>query len=316
MSVTKELVGIMVENSKIEWTNHTFNPWIGCTNIGPGCDHCYAETLAHRFQMAEWGTGKPRLRTKEHYWNDPIRWNKQAEKVGVRARVFCASLADVFDNEVDPAWRDDLFALIRKTPWLDWLLLTKRVGNVRKMLPADWGTGYSNVWLGITVVNQTEAERDIPKFESIPTKVRFLSMEPLLEPVKLNSLSVDHGGRMNALLHDRIHWVIVGGESGKDARPMNPVWVRNLRDQCAEFNVPFLFKQWGEYFPGQPFATESRGNGGCQMYWPDGKIGDGDFFTNGGLAGQLLLVGKKKAGRILDGRTWDGYPTQTQQRKD
>jgi len=262
----------MVENSKIEWTHHTFNPWIGCTNVGPGCDHCYAETLANRFKMAEWGTGKPRQRTKEHYWNDPIRWNKHAEKAGIRARVFCASLADVFDNEVDPAWRDDLFALIRKTPWLDWLLLTKRVSNVRDMLPADWDKGYANVWLGITVVNQKEAERDIPKFISIPAKVRFLSMEPLLEPVKLNSLKVDYDGRMNALLHSRIQWVIVGGESGKGARQMPKEWALDLRDQCLDFDVPFLFKQWG------------------------------NFNADG------ADVGKKIAGRLLEGKTYDGYP--------
>lgn len=254
-----------MENSNIEWTHHTFNPWIGCTKVSPACDNCYAERDTARFKTVEWGSGKPRKRTSEAYWQTPIKWNKQAEALGVRYRVFCASLADVFDNEVPDEWRTDLWKLIAATPHLDWLLLTKRIGNVTYPMP-------HNVWLGISVVTQKEAERDIPKLANIPATVRFLSIEPLLEPVELRSLKVDYDGRLNAFLHDRINWVIVGGESGTKARPMDATWARNLRDQCNEFSIPFLFKQWGEF----------------------GEDG--------------VRVGKKRAGRMLDGRTWDEYP--------
>lgn len=262
----------MAQDSKIEWTHHTFNPWIGCTRVSPACDHCYAETWSKRYNTVEWGAGKPRKLTSESNWQQPIKWNAIAEKNGIRFRVFCASLADVFDNEVDSAWQDRLFSLIEKTPHLDWLLLTKRIGNARTRLPIDWGKGWPNVWLGISVVTQAEADRDIPKLAAIPAKVRFLSMEPLLEPIDLRSLKVAHDGRMNAFLHDRINWVIVGGESGTGARAMKKEWAESLRDQCKEFNIPFHFKQWGEY--------DETGT----------------------------HVGKKKAGRLLDGRAWDGYP--------
>lgn len=244
----------MVENSKIEWTHHTFNPWIGCTKVSPACDHCYAERDTARFKTVEWGAGKERKRTSEAYWQTPLKWNRQAEALGVRYRVFCASLADVFDNEVPDEWRADLWKLIAATPRLDWLLLTKRIGNVSYPMP-------HNVWLGISIVTQKEAERDVPKLINVPAQVRFLSMEPLLEYVDMTNLL------------SGIHWVIVGGESGHQARKMEAGWARSLRDQCNGAEIPFLFKQWGEY----------------------GEDGE--------------RVGKKKAGRHLDGRTWDEYPT-------
>ena len=168
----------MAENSKIEWTHHTFNPWIGCQKVGPGCDHCYAETWdARGLQQREtrWGHHADRTRTGAGNWSKPRAWNKAAAGLADRPRVFCASLADVFDNHASimPEWRADLWALIRATPNLDWLLLTKRPGNIAKMLPPDWGDGYANVWLGCTVVNQDEADRDIPKLLAVPAKVRF-----------------------------------------------------------------------------------------------------------------------------------------------
>jgi protein gp37 len=295
----------MAQDSKIEWTHHTFNPWIGCTRVSPACDHCYAETWSKRYNTVEWGAGKPRKMTSESNWQQPIKWNREAEKNGTRYRVFCASLADVFDNEADPAWRIRLFALIEKTPHLDWLLLTKRIGNVSKMLPLDWGKGWPNVWLGISVVTQQEAERDIPKLAAIPAKVRFLSMEPLLEAIDLRALKTDYNGRLNAFLHNRIHWVIVGGESGAEARPMHPEWARSLRDQCVEFGIPFHFKQWGEWVP-------KAGNGFTQ--WPEiDKSRPLLMPQHPGRTGRdnhevMQYVGKKSAGRLLDGRTWDGYP--------
>jgi len=267
----------MSENSKIEWTDHTFNPWEGCQKVGPGCDHCYAETRNARFAggtAVNWGPGAPRRRTSPANWRKPLQWNRTAgvfyAQHGRRQRVFCASLADVFDNAVSVQWRYDLFRLIMETPNLDWLLLTKRIGNAGPMLEQTmraltvgregWAgnAGLSNVWLGATVVNQAEADRDIPKLLATPARVRFLSMEPLLGPVDLAKWigycerTDKHGiSRNNAgehILCERhcgVSWVIVGGESGPGARPMHPDWARSLRDQCAAAGVPYLMKQMG-----------------------------------------------------------------------
>jgi protein gp37 len=221
----------MAENSGIEWTTHTFNPWIGCTKVSAACDHCYAEAWDKRFNGERWGPHAERTRTKT--WGNPVKWNKQAAASGERPRVFCASLADVFDNHktIQPTWRRELWALIRQTPNLDWLLLTKRPQNIIKMLPEDWGDGYANVWLGATVENQAAADR-IGALTKVPAVVRFLSMEPLVGPVDLSAHIGD------------LHWVITGGENGKHYRPVDPDWFRHIRDQCASAGVPFLFKQW------------------------------------------------------------------------
>src|SRR5690242_18927228 len=153
----------MAENSKIEWTDHTFNPWIGCQHVSPGCDHCYAETMMdHRYHRVEWGPHGKRVRTSETNWRKPVQWAKRGRDSGARARVFCASLADVFDNKVDRGWRVDLFNLIKETPELDWLLLTKRPENCEKMLPSDWGNGYPNVWLGTTAEDQQHYDHRWP----------------------------------------------------------------------------------------------------------------------------------------------------------
>lgn len=316
----------MSTNTAIEWADHTFNPWEGCQKVSPGCDHCYAEARNARFAggtAINWGPNAPRRRTSASNWSLPKRWNAQADAFmaqhGRRQRVFCASLADVFDNAVDPTWRDDLWALIRETPNLDWLLLTKRIGNVLGMLPMDFNPHtYPNVWLGATIVNQLEADRDIKKLLVVNARVRFLSMEPLLGPVNLTSVPVGggHGHHEfdpiitgNALQRatsadPSVHWVIVGGESGPGSRPMHPDWARSLRDQCAAAGVPFLFKQWGEWMPtiregdtvklvfekGAPHGPDQP----AFHDWPDGQ----------GAA----RVGKKAAGRLLDGRTWDGFP--------
>jgi len=179
----------MAEHSKIEWTDHTFNPWMGCTAVSPACDHCYAEAQTARFRQVDWGAKAPRKRTSAANWKKPLVWNRKAEKAGKRAKVFCASLADVFDNHksILPEWRTDLWALIRATPWLDWLLLTKRPQNITKFLPNDWGDGYRNVWLGVTVENQEEANRRIPILLNTPASKRFLSCEPLLGILNLKS---------------------------------------------------------------------------------------------------------------------------------
>lgn len=227
----------MAENSGIEWTTHTFNPWIGCTKVSAACDHCYAEAWDKRFNGDRWGPHAARKRTKT--WGNPRKWNRQAAEAGERPRVFCASLADVFDNHksILPEWRADLWRLIRETPNLDWLLLTKRPQNIAKMLPDDWGDGWANVWLGATVENQTEADRRIPKLIESPAVVHFLSCEPLQGSVNLRP-------SLGWLGDDAVNWVIAGGENGPHYRPADPQWFRHLRDQCAAAGVPFLFKQW------------------------------------------------------------------------
>lgn len=320
----------MAADSKIEWTDHTFNPWIGCTKVsiaatgGGGCDGCYAEVSTParvlRSKGAEtWGTGAPRVRTSAANWKMPLRWNDQAgaflAQHGRRQRVFCASLADVFDNAVDPQWRADLFALIQTTPALDWLLLTKRIGNVPALLPQHVTGGElpSNVWLGATVVNQAEADRDIPKLLAVPARVRFLSMEPLLGPVYLDPRLIAPLEGCSQAGQRFIDWIIVGGESGSAARPMHPDWARSLRDQCQAAGVPFLFKQWGEWAPVaesavHPEATRIPGNL-CRVQ----SIGAPDRYvaisTNGGRRRyEIERVGKKAAGRALDGREWNEVP--------
>lgn len=300
----------MAENSKIEWTHHTFNPWEGCTKIGPGCDHCYAETRNNRFGGGNWGPGAPRRKTSQSNWQQPIKWNKQAAASGVRYRVFCASLADVFDNEVDPKWRAELFLLIKQTPNLDWLLLTKRIGNTRAMLPDDWGRGYPNVWLGATVVNQEEAARDIPKLLSTPAAIRWLSMEPLLAPVDFAGMWVEHenpAAHQNML--EALDWIVLGGESGPGARPMHPEWARSIQQQCAALGVPFLFKQWGEWCPRGPESL------GYQIHDTPHRIRLTDTGDNGSILGAtgdnecwMQRAGKKLAGRTLDGKLHDEYP--------
>ena len=313
----------MVQHTKIEWADHTFNPWEGCQKVGPGCDNCYAETRNARFsggQAINWGPGAPRRLTSAINWKKPPKWNADhaaffAEH-GRRQRVFCASLADVFDNAVDPQWRADLFSLIQQTPDLDWLLLTKRIGNVGNMLPVpfDFDKHYPNVWLGATIVNPEEADRDIAKLLSVRAAKHFLSMEPLLGAVHVRDHWLIHHHPGDAA----IDWVIVGGESGPGARPMHPEWARSLRDQCEAAGVPFLFKQWGEWVPYEhsaqpPYLHSQHGHEIDGHTLPDFESGDYDPEHSEWCmdwADMLLArkVGKKAAGRLLDGRTWDEAP--------
>lgn len=238
-----------------------------------------------------------------------------------RRRVFCASLADVFDNEVDAGWRRDLFVLIARTPNLDWLLLTKRIGNAAAMIEHARGPAHPNspkawpfplrprgplpnVWLGVTIVNQREADRDIPKLLETAAAVRFISYEPALGPLCLTELQQPGitrtwfdalRGRAGTLAGTRpfdcprLDWVIAGGESGPHARPANPQWFRDLRDQCAAAEVPFLFKQNGEWVS----VSEVAGPGAHHTF-EDGRT--------------VRRVGKKLAGRTLDGVAHTAFP--------
>ena len=279
----------MGADTKIEWADHTFNPWTGCQAVSAACDHCYAEAQAKRAPrtFGGWGPHAERKRTGESYWRQPLLWNKRAAKEGRRPRVFCASMADVFDNQVPEEWREDLWALIHDTPHLDWLLLTKRPQNIAKMLPGTaplicetqharevWGAGWPNVWLGATVENRDEMLRRGPLLAAVPAARRFWSAEPLLG---------DLGEIPTAIMP---HWIIAGGESGPHARPSHPDWFRSLRDQCQAAGVPFFFKQWGEWT-----ATPT----------PEG----GTHYFTGGM---MKRVGKKAAGATLDGREWREVP--------
>jgi protein gp37 len=235
------------QNTSIAWTDHTFNPWTMCTPIGPGCDNCYASAWAKRTGRGEYRQGVPRVRTTDANWREPLKWDKKAASAGVRRRVFCASLADVFDNEVPSEWRYDLWKLIEATPNLSWLLVTKRVGNVYNMVPWAWQARFpDNVRLLITVCNQEEADRDIPKLLALPCK-NGVSYEPALG-------AVDWRPFLAKCYHDAdkpkrgVEWVICGGESTQGAgkaRPFDIAWARSTVAQCKAAGVRVFMKQIG-----------------------------------------------------------------------
>lgn len=269
----------MAETTGIAWTDATWNPWWGCMKVGPGCDHCYAEVLDHRVGGDHWGAGKPRRYFGEKHWNEPLRWNRKAAETGERKLVFCASMADVFDNEVEQEHRERLWALIRATPALTWQIVTKRIGNAVKMLPADWGDGYANVWLIETVVNQDEADRDIPKLLATPARVRGLSVEPQLGPIDAawalsrNRLDIGAGFLRRGVFSPGMEtlrpldWIICGGESGSqaEARPFHIEWAESIRDQCVTAGAAFFMKQTGSNPVGFPGIT---GKGDQPHEWP------------------------------------------------
>lgn len=229
----------MAENSAISWTDHTFNPWIGCQKVGPGCDRCYAEAWARRYGQKELWAGT-RRRTSAATWRKPLAWNRAAQVDGTRPYVFAASLADIFDNQVPPEWRVDFWDLVRATPCLRWLIVTKRIGNAAAMLPPDWGAGWPHVMLLATVCNQAEADRDVPKLLETPARWHGVSIEPLLGPINLTA-----AGALDRVLVGVLSWVIVGGESGCGARPADPAWALELLQWADEYCGCFHFKQWG-----------------------------------------------------------------------
>ena len=261
----------MAGNSRIEWTDATFNPWLGCQKVSGACDHCYAEALALRWKSVKWGPRAVRKRTSEANWRKPLVWNRQAEKAGRSARVFCASLADVFDNKAPKGAREDLWDLIGECTWLDWQLLTKRPQNIRKMLPLNWDVGWEYVWLGTTTENQKEYNRRWPALWEIPAWVRFISYEPALGSLSLKPLMDSYG------LPD---WVIIGGESGPHARPLNPRWVQELIEECEELGVAVFLKQWGSW----------ASNPLVQLGTPVAEVKESDPYGKGGalLDGNLI----------------------------
>jgi protein gp37 len=229
----------MGETTAIAWTDHTFNPWWGCERVSPGCQNCYAEAFAKRTGNVVWGKKADRRRFGDKHWQEPLKWDRQAEKDGKRHLVFCASMADVFEDRIDHLEdRRRLFDLIEGTPHLTWQLLTKRPENVLNMVPLHWIGGWpAHAWIGTTVEDQQRADERIPHLARIPAPVRFLSCEPLLGYVDL----INHV--------EGVDWVIVGGESGPGHRPLDIENARTMRDQCRMWDVPFFFKQVGGHHP-------------------------------------------------------------------
>lgn len=276
----------MGQETGIQWTDHTFNPWRGCSKISEGCKNCYAEQLVVKRQgLPVWGEHAVRKIAAESTWRNPAKWNRDAQRDGVRRRVFCASLADVFEDYRGPDMldvmvaRQRLFNLIEQTPNLDWLLLTKRPENVMQMINGAWdprhgGAFPRNVWVGCTVENQQRADTRLPHLLSIPASVRFVSYEPALGPVCFTDLVVGReivkplagltwfprssGPGLTARSSAKIDWIIVGGESGPGARPFDLSWARKTVSQCIENGVPVFVKQMG-----------ARPRGTCDWYFHD-----------------------------------------------
>ena len=323
----------MSETTAISWTDHTFNPWSGCAKVSPACAHCYAAALPPSMRRgAAWGPSAERIPASDAYWRTPLTWNRLAEKTGVPELVFCASVADVFEDRADlDPWRERLWALIAETPHLRWLLLTKRPERM-----ALWALAHrwpSNAWAGVTVEDQQRAEERIPWLLHVPAHVRFLSVEPMLGPIDLSAIPTPRGvpwdwhtslagqiapaAAVDALVGfsvgDRrrfgglacIDWVIAGGESGHHARPSHPDWFRSLRDQCRAAGAVFHFKQWGEWAP-QSVSS-----------WVDSQIDSGHsiaewtgdrWLDEHRNVWSMFRVGKHDAGRLLDGVFHDARP--------
>lgn len=339
----------MAETTAIEWADATLNLWWGCTKVSDGCKHCYADTLSTRFGHDSWGPKGTRREVKG--WRDTLRKiSKRAKTEGLRLRVFCQSMSDTFEGPEtcgglnSANWtlmsrlREDLMAAIDEYPDLDFLLLTKRPENILQF--GSYGMRWAqdgippNAWIGTSVENQETADQRIPHLLKINASVRFLSCEPLLGSVDLiqpnpstevykldwlrGTCESPFGSPLN--LPNRIDWVICGGESGPKARPMHPEWARSLRNQCQAAGVPFFFKQWGEWHPRLRNGVwpDGRGNGfetcdHLETYWV-AKAGlhlDGRLDSSGPGSALMKRVGKKAAGRLLDGQPWSEVPAET-----
>lgn len=325
----------MAENTEISWTDSTQSWWIGCTAISDACTHCYAEALNKRTGGDNWGN-KPRRRTSVQNWNNPLRWQRKAGEFfaqhGRRRRVFVSSMSDFYDNQVDPQWRADAWDVIRQCPDLDWLILTKRPQNIRKMLPPFWDEIKDRIWSGTTVEDQPRAETNIPHILRIDSRYRFISAEPLLGPLFLREIKVGveptryldaltgsiysiSGYDGMRLTHDyaphKLDWVITGGESGHGARPMHINWPRVIRDDCEMAGVAFHWKQWGSHIPDwmDPAWQENTP--------PSGELLSRRFLVNpwahtgeptGGPPPHYVIRTKAKVAGLLDGKTHKAFP--------
>lgn len=272
----------MGDTTKISWSDSTFNPWIGCTKVSEGCRNCYAETLVRRYQWTKWGPEGERVRTSVGNWRKPRGWNREAAAAGVRRRVFCASLADIFDERAPEGARADLWQLIRETPSLDWQILTKRPERIAAELPPDWPL--PNVWLGVSAENQETYDERWPVLLEVPAVVHFVSYEPAVGSLDIRQTEAARVGCGRAGVPQ---WIIIGGESGNGARVMTPAWARHLVSQCRALGVAVFLKQWGTY-RSNPFVVE-RGLSRAEAERRDPK-------TNG------------KGGALLDGLLYREFP--------
>lgn len=280
----------MAEWSGIEWTDHTLNLWIGCTEVSDACDRCYARTLMQdRFGRVQWGN-HPRDRTSRPTWRMAIKWNEYSKRnykrYGRNLRVFVNSLSDFFDNQVPDEWRADGWQLMRECPHLIFMLLTKRPQNIKKMLPPFWDEIKHRVWLGTTIEHQEACDRNLPHLCEVDAAVRYLSCEPLLGNIILPTKA-----------WDSISLVIGGGESGGEARPWHPRWEEELREWCELGEVAYFWKQNGEWLPESELSSELQ---------EDLELrGLLHVFIDGAMA---VRRGKKSAGAEIDGEIYQEMP--------
>ena len=325
--------------SKIEWCDKTWNPVTGCTKISPGCQNCYAERMAHRLQAMGQKRYQNGFKVTCHpdVLVEPLYWRKPS-------KVFVCSMSDLFHDDVPFDFFEQLMHVVRVCTDHTFLFLTKRPERMQKFFDTlrgapceqtavdeiqSWWSEFlplPNVWIGVTAENQERADVRIPILLQIPAAKRFVSVEPMLGPVDLRHIQYDNMVEIDSLTGDhgvirplagrsdrKLDWVICGGESGPGARPMHPDWVRRLRDQCQAAGVPFLFKQWGEWSPDSNNEPILPLMDKCKHgIWDDaGKwhVGEGPFSRYENIIGySMYLIGKKKAGRMLDGQLWDQYP--------
>lgn len=297
----------MGEKTKISWTDRTFNVWHGCVEVSPACTFCYAKRDNARYHPdnPNWGKHAPRLMWNDgsqrsiNHWNEPVKWNKIAEKTSTRSKVFCMSMGDILEilPPHHPQFQEMLtermkcFRLMIDTPWLDWLVLTKRPENARGLMPFNWfepGQWPSNVWFGVTVEDEERADERMPILATIPAPVKWLSCEPLFSYLDLSQWKKD------------ISWIITGGESGSKARPGHPNWYRALRDFAIVEHIPFFFKQHGEWAPIED-CTEGQIN--SYPYMTVNSMGKRDGCTH-----EMVRIGRQAAGHMLDGVEWHEFP--------
>jgi protein gp37 len=273
----------MGASTAIEWTDHTFNPWWGCTRVSPGCQHCYAETFSKRVGLTVWGPTAGRRFFGDKHWAEPLKWERAAAKEGRRHRVFCASMADVFEDRADLIpHRARLFDLINRTDWLDWQILTKRPEHVMRLVPEHWHSyGFPpQVWIGATAEDQERADQRIPVLLGMPARIRFVSCEPLLGPVTFRWAAWQPISAVAPTNHidglRRLDWIIVGGESGPGARPFDIAWAHAIVNQCREAGVPCFVKQLGArpFFGGTDCGDLNRNFGARGISLRDRKGGD------------------------------------------
>jgi len=305
--------------TKIEWATETWNPITGCTKISPGCANCYAERMAKRLAGR---FGYPAddpfaITLHESQFKKPLKWRKPR-------MIFVCSMGDLFHEDVPFEWISlvisNAASAHRQNPKHKWLFLTKRPERIlawrewvlKTRIDVQHAAWFQHVaWIGVTAENQEQADKRIPILLQIPAAVRFVSVEPMLGPVDIDQYLPDH-----PLCAAYIDWVICGGESGPGARPMHPAWARSLRDQCVDAGVPFFFKQWGEWartpFEKGPNIKQRICRGGMvePFEYTESTIPKRMFLMFGTEA-VVSRVGKKKAGRLLDGREWNQYPEVT-----